>query len=124
MSNRKTWLALSAAFGFSAVALGAFGAHGLQGRLDAYGRHIWDTATHYLMFHAAGLAVVGLLRGAIAPTALNWAGSAFTAGILLFSGSLYLMAVTGEGWIGRITPVGGTAFLIGWIALLAGIVRS
>lgn len=101
-----------------AVALGAFAAHGLRGTLNAADLATFETAVRYQMYHAlALLAVAGAVARWGAPTAVA-AGWLFTVGIALFSGSLYLLVLTGPRWLGAITPLGGVAFLAGW-ALLA-----
>ncbi len=101
-----------------AVAAGAFGAHALRGRLDATMTGAWSTAVQYHAWHALGLAAVGLLTlHAPDRPGLAIAGWLFVAGIVLFSGSLYALALTGLGMLGAITPVGGVAFIGGWLAL-------
>jgi uncharacterized membrane protein YgdD (TMEM256/DUF423 family) len=98
------------------VALGAFGAHALRARLDPRDLEIYETGVRYQMYHAfALLAVAWLLSRNISGAAS--AGWAFMAGTLLFSGSLYLMALTGWRWLGPVTPLGGVAFLAGWVLL-------
>jgi uncharacterized membrane protein YgdD (TMEM256/DUF423 family) len=111
---------LAALLGFFGVALGAFGAHGLRGRIPAEGLEIWKTAVLYHLVHAAVLAALGLagerLRGAAVAAGL------FVAGILVFSGTLYALALSGRPFWGAITPVGGLALLAGWLTLaIAGI---
>ncbi len=113
----KFWLALAAANGFLAVAAGAFGAHGLQGRLDAPALQVFETAARYHMYHALAMAVAALAGRAGRDRAAVAACACFLAGIVLFSGSLYLLPLTGQRWLGMITPVGGMAFLAGWGAL-------
>jgi uncharacterized membrane protein YgdD (TMEM256/DUF423 family) len=113
------WLQLGAVWGFLAVAMGAFGAHGLKDRLTALGQAAsFQTAAQYHMYSALSLLAVGLLimvgRSGTAATVAGWA---FLVGSLLFSGSLYLLAVTGLKWLGAITPLGGVAMLVGWAAL-------
>ena len=110
-----TWIALGALSAALAVACGAFGAHALRMRLDAAQLDIWKTAVLYHALHALALILFGLFRGRFAAT--NFAGWAFLAGVLLFSGSLYLLATTGQRWLGAITPLGGIAFLLGWLIL-------
>ncbi len=110
------WLRAGAISGFLAVALGAFGAHGLRARLEALGTAAtYQTAVHYHLAHALALLVVALLpaRG----KARDVAGVAFLVGTVLFSGSLYVLAVSGQKWLGAITPFGGVGFLTGWVAL-------
>jgi uncharacterized membrane protein YgdD (TMEM256/DUF423 family) len=102
-----------------AVAAGAFASHALQGRLSDRALAIFETATRYQMYHALALLFVALLL-ARAKTAISWivtAGGAFVAGIVLFSGSLYALSLTGQRLLGIITPIGGVAFLGGWICL-------
>ena len=100
--------------GASAVLLGAFGAHALRGVLDARGAELWHTAVNYHVWHALALAVaVGLGRGRSRRVAMV----AFVVGIMLFSGSLYALALGAPRWVGVITPFGGLAFVAGWLAL-------
>lgn len=106
-------LRASAIFGFIAVALGAFGAHGFHQTLLANETlEIWKTAAFYHLVHSAVLAAIGLTGGVQKSAA--WC---FGAGIVIFSGSLYILALTNIKWLGAITPVGGLAFLAGWLLL-------
>lgn len=108
----------AAVSGFVAVALGAWTAHGLDGRLPAQAMGWLRTGLDYQSWHAAALlAVAALARGTRPPPALRLAALGFAAGTVLFCGSLYLMASTGERWPARVTPFGGLAFLAGWAAL-------
>lgn len=108
------WLAIAAINGGLAVASGAFAAHGLQGRIDAQALQTFETGARYHMYHALALGLAALaMRDAAAGAAVSAAGF-FLAGILLFSGSLYLLALTGVRLFGAITPFGGVCFLIGW----------
>lgn len=110
--NRSLALRLAALLGFLGVALGAFGAHGLRDVLMKTGRaDAWATAVLYHLVHACILAAISLRRP---PRAAWWL---FAAGIVLFSGSLYLLALTNVRWLGAITPLGGLCFLGGWLAL-------
>lgn len=117
--NDALWLRIGAVWGFLAVAIGAFGAHGLRPRIEAMGQLAnFQTAAQYHMYMALAILVVGLLQATgRSGTALSFAGWAFLIGSLIFSGSLYALSVTGMRWLGAITPIGGTAILIGWIAL-------
>jgi len=101
---------------FLAVAAGAFGAHGLQGVLDDYGLRIWHTAAAYHLSHALALVLLGALER-LYQTRLRLAHCCFGAGILLFSGSLYALALSGVKVLGAVTPLGGAAFLAGWLAV-------
>ena len=113
----RTFLLIGALAGFIGVALGAFGAHGLRGRLSADMLTVFETGVRYHMYHALAI----LLTAAVAQRVGGWlaaaAGWCFMAGIVLFSGSLYLLALTGVGTLGAITPLGGLAFLAGWACL-------
>jgi uncharacterized membrane protein YgdD (TMEM256/DUF423 family) len=115
---------LGGVFGLLAVGLGAFGAHGLRGRLSAEELAIFETGVRYQMYHSLALLLVAVLvlRGGAGSSPL--AGWAFSAGILLFSGSLYLMAFTGARWLGPVTPLGGVAFLAGWAFLAWSFVKG
>jgi uncharacterized membrane protein YgdD (TMEM256/DUF423 family) len=113
----KVWLVLAAVLGFLSVALGAFGAHSLKNLLDEYGKSIWEKAVLYQMFHTMALFAVGLCQLFFRNVSFSMAGLFFGAGILLFSGSLYLLAITGIKWLGAVTPFGGIAFLLGWVWL-------
>lgn len=101
---------------FLAVVTGAFGAHGLQNILDEYGLKIWHTASFYHLTHALALVVLGIYERQLGQK-LPLAHGAFAVGILLFSGSLYALAWSGNRSLGMITPFGGTAFLVGWLSL-------
>ena len=119
----KFWLISAGFFGFLSVALGAFAAHSLKNILDDYGRSIYEKAVLYQMFHTMALFAVGLLQHFDKETSFSAAGWCFFVGIFLFSGSLYLLAVTGLKWLGAITPIGGIAFLFGWLGLVLSIIK-
>lgn len=115
----KLWLALGAAYGFLAVGLGAFGAHALKARLTPDLLAVWRTAVEYHFYHALALLAVGLLARQLPPSgALNASGVCFALGVLLFSGSLYALALSGVRVLGAITPLGGVLFLVGWACLV------
>lgn len=108
--------------GLVSVVLGAFAAHGLRGQLDERLEHAFETGVHYQMVHSVVLLIVGLMVEHWGRHwALDSAAWSFVAGILLFSGSLYLLALTGMKWLGPITPIGGLAFIVGWALLAIGI---
>jgi uncharacterized membrane protein YgdD (TMEM256/DUF423 family) len=107
------WIKLAALFGFLGVALGAFGAHGLKEVLSPYHMDIYKTAVFYHLIHTVALLGYGILAKQ-SPTKA-WPGVCFSLGIVVFSGSLYLLAITGIGWLGAVTPIGGLFFLAGWI---------
>jgi uncharacterized membrane protein YgdD (TMEM256/DUF423 family) len=120
----KFWFISAAISGFLCVALGAFGAHSLKNILDDYGKSIYEKAVLYQMFHTVALFAVGVIQHLYRETSLSIAGWGFLAGIVLFSGSLYLLATTGIKWLGAITPVGGLAFLFGWLWLVLAIIKG
>ena len=117
----KLYLLAGSFFCLFSVILGAFAAHGLKNRLSEYAIGIFKTAAEYQMVHGLALIVVAvLIKWGIN---LNMAGGFFIAGTLLFSGSLYLLALTGLKWLGPITPLGGLCFIIGWIVILVQVAR-
>ncbi|MCS7075301.1 MAG: DUF423 domain-containing protein [Bacteroidia bacterium] len=123
----KIWLIIGAISGFLSVAMGAFGAHGLKNllvknaliaQLDKnYYIDIFNTGVKYQMFHTIAIVVVAYLTEQYAGKGYHWAGICFLAGILIFSGSLYVLCITGVRSIGAITPIGGICFLLGWIVI-------
>lgn len=113
----RLFLFLGALNGFIAVALGAFGAHGLEGTISEDAIANWEKAVQYQMYHALALFATGLLFAKIQRLSLSWSGWLFFIGIILFSGSLYAYALTGVTSIALVTPFGGVAFLIGWVLL-------
>lgn len=120
MPARSPLVALGAINAAIAIALGAFAAHGLRERLDARALEVFETGARYHMYHALALVLCGVLATRGATTA----GWLFQAGIVLFSGSLYLLAATGVGKLGMITPLGGLAFLAGWVVLAVSALRG
>jgi uncharacterized membrane protein YgdD (TMEM256/DUF423 family) len=113
-------LVAGAGFAMLAVMTGAFAAHGLKQVLDAYSLGLFETAARYQMYHALALLVVALFS-AIPQFPTHWlklAAITFILGIVLFSGSLYLLALSGIKWLGAVTPLGGVAFILGWLALI------
>jgi len=108
------------------VAFGAFGAHALEGKMPEKYIAIWNTATQYQMYHALGLIAIGILMSSslIGPISqLNWAGYLMLAGIIIFSGSLYVLSLTQIGVLGAITPIGGVAFLVSWVLLILAVLK-
>ena len=113
------FLFLSAVCAFTGVGMGAFGAHGLKAMLGPEMLAVYKTAVDYQMWHALGLGLIALLKHqAVASKLLLWAGWLMFAGIILFSGSLYVLAIANIRWLGMITPFGGMAFLIAWLLVM------
>ncbi len=122
----KAFIIIGAISGALGVGLGAFGAHGLRAYFEAnpaLGDN-FQTAVQYHFVHALALLAVGLALQQWQAASLPIAGYAFIAGLLLFSGSLYLLSLTGQRWLGAITPLGGVAFILGWVLLAWGVWRS
>jgi uncharacterized membrane protein YgdD (TMEM256/DUF423 family) len=122
----RIFLTLAALSAGVAVAAGAFGAHALRDRLSADMLQVFQTGVTYQMYHALALLAVGVLLARFSVDGSAWlsgAGWLFVAGTVLFSGSLYALSLTGTTWLGAITPLGGLAFLLGWLALAIGIWR-
>lgn len=123
MSSRPC-LAAGAAAGLLAVGLGAFGAHALGTRLAGKAGELWHTAENYQFVHALALIVLAALRDRLPRKWLGVSGALFAAGIVLFCGSLYALALGAPRWTGWITPVGGTAFILAWGVLLAAALKT
>ncbi|MBM7334554.1 MAG: DUF423 domain-containing protein [Alcanivorax sp.] len=119
----KYLLVLGALNGALAVTLGAFGAHGLKNRVDAAMLDVWSTASQYHFYHALALLLVGLLARQAGAGAVT-AGWILFAGTLVFSGSLYALVLSGQKWLGAITPLGGTALIVGWLWLAWSLWRA
>lgn len=117
----RTFAILGALSAFISVAAGAFGAHSLRQRITPEMLGIFETAARYQMYHALGLIAVAWAVERWPGTYTHSAGWCFAAGTLLFSGSLYTLALTGDRWLGAVTPLGGLAFLLGWLALAWGL---
>lgn len=121
----KWFLLLSSLSAFFAVGLGAFGAHGLRGKLDEHLMTVYQTGVQYHFWHALGLGLIAVLMKLYPDAALlRWAGALMFTGILVFSGSLYALSLSGINWLGAITPIGGLAFLTAWLLMAAFAWRS
>lgn len=121
----KLFLILGGVNAALAVMLGAFGAHGLKTKISADMLAVYQTGLHYHLFHALGLLAAGLVATRLADSAwLRWSGWLMVLGIVLFSGSLYVLSVTGLRWLGVVTPFGGLAFMTAWIVFVLAIVKS
>jgi len=120
------WSAVGAIALALAVMIGAFGAHALEGRLDVYSRGIYETGVTYHFFHALGLLIVSLLPriGALSPTQASRVCLLLAVGIVLFSGSLYVLAISGEKMLGAVTPFGGLSFIAAWVLLAYWLIRG
>ncbi len=108
---------------FLAVALGAFGAHGLRQRLSPDMLAIFETGVRYHVYHALALLAVAWVADKNPESFANAAGWAFTLGIVVFSGSLYILSISGIRWLGAVTPLGGVALLVGWVLLFLAAAR-
>jgi uncharacterized membrane protein YgdD (TMEM256/DUF423 family) len=125
VAGAKTFLALGGVAALLAVALGAFGAHALKNRIPAEMLAVWHTGVEYHLFHALGLLAVGLAAVHLPDsTLLKWSGWLMLAGIVLFSGSLYALALSGLSWLGAVTPAGGLAFIAAWTVFVAAVIRG
>jgi uncharacterized membrane protein YgdD (TMEM256/DUF423 family) len=123
------FLAIAGAYGALGVVLGAFGAHGLKAQLGVAGLETWQTAVNYHLVHTLALLAVGLWlrlsdQTVVSGVALPLAGWSFVVGVALFSGSLYALALGGPRLLGPVTPLGGVAFIVGWLALAWAALRS
>ncbi len=120
----KLFLILGAINAFLTVALGAFGAHALEGKIPQKYIETWQTGVQYQMFHALGLFVVAFVMDKLPQTSLvTWAGWLMFVGILLFSGSLYVLSLTQVKVLGAITPLGGVSFIVAWILLMVAVFK-
>jgi uncharacterized membrane protein YgdD (TMEM256/DUF423 family) len=126
----KGFLQLAAALGALSVALGAFGAHALRRHATEAAVNIFETGVRYQFYHVFALALTAIIFRDFSNKWMLWSGNLFVTGIILFSGSLYLLtyikasAKTGLEWVGIITPFGGLAFIAGWICMLVGLART
>lgn len=120
----KIFASLGSINALIAVMLGAFGAHALKSRLSSDMMDIFQTGVQYHFYHALGLLAVGLIAYHLPDSAwLKWSGWLMLAGIVIFSGSLYILSISGIKWLGAITPIGGTAFIFAWVLLTIAIFK-
>jgi uncharacterized membrane protein YgdD (TMEM256/DUF423 family) len=124
MTSARVFLAIGSASAFLAVAGGAFGAHALRRRLDENLLTVFETGVRYQMYHALALLAVAWAMDRWGGGLVAASGWLFVAGTVVFSGSLYLLALSGQRMFGAITPIGGVAFLGGWLVLLIGVLRA
>lgn len=121
----RLFLALGSINAALAVMLGAFGAHGLKSRLTTEMLEIYQTGVDYHFYHALGLLAVGLVAYHLPEsTWLKWSGWLMLAGIIIFSGSLYVLSISGIRWLGAITPIGGLSFIIAWLFLTIAVLKG
>lgn len=104
-----------------AVILGAFGAHALKERIPTDLLQVYETGVKYHFYHALGLLLVGMLSIQMPSNLISWSAICLVVGIILFSGSLYVLAITGIKWLGAITPIGGLSFIVGWVLLAVAV---
>lgn len=124
-AGAKLFLSMGSLLALAAVAIGAFGAHGLKARLSPEMLGIYQTGVQYHFYHALGLVLVGLACFHLPESAaLRASGWLMAAGVLLFSGSLYALALTGERWLGAVAPLGGTTFILAWGAFAWAVLRT
>ena len=119
--SAKLIIIIAGIFGALAVGLGAFGAHGLEATLTANGRlDTYETAVKYQFYHTLALLLTGILLMNINHDYFIWASWSFIIGMVIFSGSLYILSLTNVTWLGAITPIGGLALIVGWVFLILG----
>ena len=119
----RRWLRLGSILGFLGVGFGAFGAHALKTRLSPELLTIFETGVRYQMYHALALLALGLAAPRLGESSTRRSGFSFTFGILIFSGTLYALALTGQRWLGALTPVGGLLLLFGWLNMAMAVGR-
>lgn len=121
----KTILILGGILGILSVGIGAFGAHGLEATLTANARlETFETAVKYQFYHTFALILLGILMLNVQSNYFSYAGTSFLVGIVIFSGSLYTLSLTNITWLGAITPIGGLAFILGWIFMILGVSKT
>jgi len=115
------FLVVGGILGLLVVAIGAFGAHGLKDILDEYGKTIFDKAVLYQILHTIAILIIGILNKMYPELSLSLAAWCFLLGIIIFSGSLYILSISGMKWLGAITPIGGLFFILGWLIFIVKI---
>ena len=120
----KIWLVVGATYAALTVLIGAFGAHGLKSKVSPEDLMIFEVGVRYQMYHSLALILIGLIGYYLPQTPLMPVGYFMVAGIMIFSGSLYLLVLTNIRWLGAVTPIGGFCFIIGWLLLAYNIYRS
>ena len=123
MRMMQLWIVLGAIFGLLSVVAGAMGTHALAAKLEADALETFETAVRFQMYHALALLATGLLTDRWKSGLVSLAGAFFATGVVLFSGSLYILALTGISVLGAVAPVGGAILIAGWTALIIGAIR-
>ena len=124
MDRHITWIIIGSVLAALAVSIGAFGAHGLKSKVSSEDLVIFETGVRYQMYHSLGLILIGILGFHYPSNIIQFPAILFLIGIIIFSGTLYLIPLTGLRWLGAITPIGGTALILGWVALVYNIIKS
>jgi len=124
MDRHITWIIIGSVLAALAVSIGAFGAHGLKSKVSSEDLVIFETGVRYQMYHSLGLILIGILGFHYPLNIIQLPAILFLIGIIIFSGTLYLIPLTGLRWFGAITPIGGTALIAGWIVLVYNIIKS
>jgi len=120
----REWIIIGAIFAALSVLIGAFGAHGLKGKVSIEDLAIFEVGVRYQMYHALALILLGLIGVSMPGKILIFPGIFFCSGIIIFSGSLYLMVLTNMRWLGAITPIGGFLLIFGWLSLVLKIYKN
>ena len=123
MDRHITWIVVGACFACLAVILGAFAAHGLKSKITSEDLAIFETGVRYQMYHSLGLILLGLIGFQTAQDIVFFPALMFIIGIIIFSGTLYLIPLTGLRWLGAVTPIGGTTFILGWSFLIYNLIK-
>ena len=124
MDRHITWIIIGSVLAALAVSIGAFGAHGLKSKVSSEDLVIFETGVRYQMYHSLGLILIGILGFHYPSIIIQLPAILFLIGIVIFSGTLYLIPLTGLRWFGAITPIGGTALIAGWVVLVYNIIKS
>ena len=124
MDRHITWIIIGSVMAALAVSIGAFGAHGLKSKVSSEDLVIFETGVRYQMYHSLGLILIGILGFHFPSNIIQLPAALFIIGIIIFSGTLYLIPLTGLRWFGAITPIGGTALIAGWVVLVYNIIKS
>ena len=120
----REWIIIGSVFAALSVLIGAFGAHGLKSKISSEDLIVFEIGVRYQMYHSIGLIFLGIIGFNFPNEIIKISGYLFCSGILLFSGSLYILAITNLRWLGAVTPIGGFCFLLGWLILAFNVYRS